>query len=454
LIDGTVRTQLPSGVVEYTSDGNVGRILGVALFALAIACAGMAFFSPRTKETTATRFSGLFFLLIGWWVLCSAVLRLDAVDRQQLPFIIGATVISLGVAYAPPTLRTLSSFNGLRDVTAVLVLVVSAVDPANSQLACREDKCGVFGSLYVGFFYTENAAAMFIVLLLPALITVASRTRLFFSLSVATLALWATGSRTSLLDLAVVCIFVLWYRRSVLERRKRTIPWFWRVVPAIAFAASLFTFLTFSGDELTGRGWIFAGIREELRGYSLLVGSGPDTMERLFQVRSVTFEAVGEHGLVPHYAVQAGLVGLVIFAIAMAVLAFDSRPWSPGQVGAFGLLLAASLQSVTEPGWMLSSRTINFAVLLLAIGLFRRDPPSAEDPHEATPADLTPGRPQFRWPLPRGERHPERSRGEGLDRDRPARHAAGSADNGSRMVPRAGDARVEDAEPGRTPVGG
>jgi hypothetical protein len=440
-------------VVEYTSDGSVGRILGVALFALATACAGMAFFSPRPHETTATAFSGLFFLLIGWWVLCSALLRLDVVDRQQLPFVVGATVITLGVAYSPPTLRTLSAFNGLRDITAFLVLVLSAIDPVNSQLDCRDDKCGVFGSLYVGFFYTENAAAMFIVLLLPALITVASRTRLLCSLSVATLALWATGSRTSLVDLAVVCIFVLWYRRSVLERRTRTIPWFWRLIPAGAFAASLFAFLTLSGDELTGRGWIFAGIREELQGYSLLVGSGPNTMERLFQVRSVTFEAVGEHGLVPHYAVQTGVVGLVIFAVAMAVLAFDARPWSPGQVAAFGLLLAASLQAVTEPGWMLSSRTINFAVLLLAIGLFRRAAPTSEDPHEASQAEGTPGRPQFWWPSPRGEGRPESSPGEGVDGDRAGQQAVGLTDDGAGAVAGTSHTRVDNTEPGQPRAG-
>jgi hypothetical protein len=382
LIDGTTRTQDSTGVVEYVSNGNVGKLLGLAVFLVATACAGVAVLAPKGRRAALHffAFTGLFYLALAWWILTSIILRRDAVDVQQTPFIMCVAVIILGVIVSPPTLRTVRSFNTIRDVSAVLTLVVSALDPIGSQMPCRADKCGIFNSLYVGFFFTENAAAMFIMLLLPTLIVVTSPRRLTLSLSVSAVALLATGSRTSLIDFAVVTIYVLWYRRSVLSGQDRRVGFIWRMVPALAFTLSCTAFLLYSGDELTGRGWIYAGIRSQLKGYALLVGSGPSTMDRLFQSRSVAFEAVGEHGLVPHILVQAGIVGLILVAAGLLALVLDPNRWSPRHIASFGLLLAASLQSVTEPGWMLSARTMNFASMLLALGLFTRESSAANTP--------------------------------------------------------------------------
>jgi hypothetical protein len=188
-------------------------------------------------------------------------------------------------------------------------------------------------------------------------------------------------------------VYVLWHRRSALSGQDRKVAFNWRIVPSIAFALSFAAFISYSGDELTGRGWIYAGIRSQLKGYALLAGSGPGTMDRLFQSRSVAFEAVGEHGLAPHILVQAGIVGLILVGAGLLALVFDPNKWSPRQIASFGLLLAASLQSVTEPGWMWSARTMNFASMLLALGLFTRES-SAAAPVLPIAADRPPAVPK------------------------------------------------------------
>jgi hypothetical protein len=372
-IDGNMRITQPSGLVVYTSHGNVGGLTGVLLFAVALTCAVYALTTSRGRVSVDTAFATLMLSLIAWWAVCSLVLRRDPLDRQQAFFIAGGTIIAAAVAVSPPTMQTLRSLNLVRDVSVVLMLLVSVTDPTGSQLLCRPDKCGIFGSLYTGFFYTENSAAQFILLMVPAAIAIRSRIRLVLSLTLSAIFILATGSRTSLLDFVIVVLFLLTYHHNILTDQVRRISRVWRSIPIATFLASMFVFLMFSGSQLTGRGTIYAGIRSQLHGYSLIVGSGPDTMVRIFEDGLLgNFEAIGEHGQVPHVLVEAGVLGVVLFGCALLSLLVDNRPWSPEQIASLALTLAAALQFVTEPGWTLDARSIDFVTMLFAIGLYRR----------------------------------------------------------------------------------
>ena len=386
LLDDSVRVILPNGGVEYQSNSNIGGVVGVILFAASVAIASVAALRDRGRVDVSVGFSTLTALMIAWWIASATLLRRDSTDTQQLPFIIGAVALMLGIYASPPTFRTLHTMNTVRDVSCIFMLLSSFIDPLNSQLACRADKCGIFGSLFTGFFYTENSAAQFVLLLVPATITLQSRARVIFSSMLAAVFLLATGSRTSLLTLLAICLYVLAHRRAMTAAGTHRIWLLWRLLPLAALAVSTFQFLVLSGSELTGRGAIYAGIRAQLHGYALLVGSGPDTMQRIFRDGLLRhFQAFGEHGEAPHLLVQAGIPALVLFGLGLATLVTNKRPWSREQVGGFGLILAASLQFVTEPGWTLSARSLNFVLMLLAVGLFWRGVPRRSTPDRPRP---------------------------------------------------------------------
>jgi hypothetical protein len=352
----------------------VGGIVGVLLFWVAVAIAAAVVLRPAMTRRLIDSSSAFLLVLVAWWVLCVCLLRRDAGDELQVPFTLGIAVIVIALLRRPPTLQVLSSFNYIRDVAAALMLLASFIDPSGSQLSCRSDKCGIFGSLFLGFFFSENSAAQFILLLVPAAITIRSRGRLWLSLVLAATFLLATGSRTSLYDFAIVVGYVLLYRRYVLRGIAHSVWWVWKVVPLGFFVASLVAFLTLSGSALTGRGAIYAGIRAQIKDSRILTGSGPTTMRNIFDDGYLGhFQAFGEHGQAPHLFVQSGIVGLALFGMFVLSFVFGCREWGPAKIAGFGMLLGASLQFITEPGWTLNARTLNLVTMLLALGLFISD---------------------------------------------------------------------------------
>jgi hypothetical protein len=372
VVDGVQREVLRNGAVEYVANGNVGGLVGVALFGGAVLCAAVGVVQSGFRLRVSSPFTACMFVLVCWWVFCAVVLRRDPVDVEQSLFIVGIGIVACGVCMDPPKVSTLRILDILRTVAIVLMFAVWFVDPSGSYLPCRPDKCGVFGSLYVGFVYTENAAAQLIILLLPCAIVLRRESSFWASIGSVLLFISATGSRTSLINLAVMLTFVVWHRYRLARSNTGIVRvrWTWRAIPTATLATSMFVFMSYSGSQLTGRGSIYAGVRQQLTADTLLIGSGPDTMRKIFSAGLLRhFQAIGEHGQAPHVLVQAGVIGFTLFSVALLLLLFGRFEWAVVQVAGFGLLLTASLQFVTEPGWTFYPRSLQMATMLLAMGL-------------------------------------------------------------------------------------
>jgi len=86
---------------------------------------------------------------------------------------------------------------------------------------------------------------------------------------------------------------------------------------------------------------------------------------------------VGEHGQAAHLLVNAGVVGLALFALALVSL-IAQKHWTPTRTVALGFLLAASAEFLTEPGWGLNTRTFDFVAIMFAIGSFVNQVPQPQ----------------------------------------------------------------------------
>lgn len=374
VVDGAIQRTDSTGQRYLISSGEAGRTIGSALVVAAVLCAAAAIMSNRRTIRVDSWYSRWMLALIAWWLACTLVLRLDWPTGRVWYESLAAALLAVAVVASPPTRRTLLNLAHLLNFTVASLLAYGLANPAQ-QLPCRPDKCGIFGSLFTGYLFQENAAAMLVVLLLPVAWVVPSRLYLAVTLVGSGVFVAATGSRTSLLTYVVAAGVVIMLRWSQTRGDVDTVQvsrW-WRVIPLGSFLVSLYVFLFVSASALTDRGAIYAGIRERLHGWAQIAGSGPGTVDSL----RLGFRPSGEHGQVAHLLVYAGVPAGILFGAALAAFMLG-RTWTMLQVSGFGLMLVASTQFVTEVPLPLEPRSMPFAILVLSVGLLmgthRRQP--------------------------------------------------------------------------------
>lgn len=379
LMDGTIQRESLDGRRYLESAGTSGRLLAASVLLLAVAVAAIAIVQGVLKliqhkgPVYRSGYSLLIVVLILWWSLCMVLVREEALDLQSIFEIVAAIVIVIAAIMSPPTLKTVMSLVHLMNVFALASLAYAFTNPAQ-QLVCRVDKCGIFNTLFTGFFYQENGAARVIVLLVPAAAVIRSRLYLLVTLAIATVYVAATGSRTSLLTLAIAILVVLVVRRRVLGKSAATtIPWPLRFAPLGALAVSFYLLYEADNRAFTGRGEIYAGIRNQLQGTAFFFGSGSDTVAGLRLAYNAL--AFGEHGQAPHLMVRAGIVGVILFALAMLAIARQKK-WTATQAVGFSFLFIAATQFATEPAWELELRTMSCVLMILTAGLLARTTPA------------------------------------------------------------------------------
>lgn len=385
VVDGTMQRTDKTGERYLVSGGTVGQTLGAAMVLAAVVCAVIAIASARGSTSVGSWYSRWMLAAVAWWIACALVLRLEWASLRNWYECAAAVLIAIAAIKAPPTRKTLLTLTHLLNFTVISLLAYGFANPGQ-QLPCRADKCGIFDSLFTGYLFQENSAARLVVLLIPVAWVVPSRAYLAFTLAGSGVFVFATGSRTSELTYLVAVAAVLWLRWVHRDGEPDSVRVYWvlRIAPLAFLLGSLYAFLFATGSSLTDRGAIYAGIRERLTGWSLLVGSGPDTVENL----RLGFRPSGEHGQVPHLLAQAGVPMVILFGAALAALLIGSR-WSTLQATAFGLLLVTSTQFITEPPVVLEVRSMPFALLLLTVGLFiPRE--SAPDPATASTSSARP----------------------------------------------------------------
>ena len=383
LIDGTYQRTDYQGHRYLESAGTTGRLIAAAVLVLAVGAALLAIWqaivkmaADRDRPAYRSGYTVLMLLLVIWWSFAT-IMRGEVHDGQSAFEVVAAIIIMLGVLAAPPTIKTLQRLTHVLNAFAAASLAYAYYNPLQ-QLPCRIDKCGIFGNMFTGFFYQENGAARVVVLLIPVACAITSRWYLLLTLSIATVYVAATGSRTSLASLAIAIVIVFVVRRRMMGKSVKTdIPWPLRLAPLAALAASAYLMYTDDPHALTGRGEIYAGIRAQLHGEGMILGSGSDTVSHLILAYNAL--AFGEHGQVPHLAVRAGAIGIALFTLAM-IAVFRKKQWTPLQAAGFSLLFVAATQFATEPAWELELRTMSCTLMILTAGLLARtdSPPAPE----------------------------------------------------------------------------
>jgi len=368
VLDGSIRYRDKSGQIYWVTSGNKGGVIAILLMACAAVCAIVGAYKNFRGSRRLGLFAGLMIALIVWWLLATHI-RGERNTLQLLAPDLAVFAVMIGVVMSPPTWRTVASLARLLNFTVVTCLAYSFLYPSLGQLPCRQDKCGIFGSYFTGFLAQENAAGKLVVSLVPAAVAIKSTRRMVASLGLAGIFVAATASRTALAAFVVGAAFVIYLRRKDLSESIH-VPVAWRSIPIVAIAVSLYLFLTVGDQALTGRGAIYSGIRDQLHGDALIFGSGADTMLRVAEIGGTAGVVVGgEHGQAPHLLARAGVLGLVLFALAAASLV-AYRQWTPTRAVALGFVLVASAQAFTEPGWLLDSRDFDIVTMLFAIGVF------------------------------------------------------------------------------------
>lgn len=361
VLDGLRIVYDSNGRPTVVADSSLNTAYSLACFGLAVGLSLICLFRT-TRVRSPVPFVVFIQALIAWWSLMSVVVpRGTGISRF---LVLGALPLALGITSSPPNRSSLRILTLILDVFGICNIIFSMLYPSLAQVPCRDDKCGIFGTMYSGFFIQENIAPGIMAFFLPAAIVSRSNRRCAVSLTIGALTALSSGSRTGLLSVAVsiLCVVIIRYR---LQRSKKnfTIPRLFWYAPLFASVLSVLVFLYAQPESLTGRGVVFEAIRNALSGPSVLYGTAWDVVPRM-----TDGYLTGEHGQMPHILARAGVVGGILWMAAVFSLPRERRIDEPRSV-AVAILMAASVGMITEPRFELDPRSVGFTALLLVVGL-------------------------------------------------------------------------------------
>lgn len=360
VVDGSVQLQDSTGRTFVAEGGSTGSTAALLLLLFSASCAVMGILSGRLGRLLGTRFTVAMGLCLAWWLVGSVLWRRGDMPVQEFLTVPLGILVALGCVCSPPDRSALVALNLLRDVAAGSAIVFSLVVPSLGTLPCRVEKCGVFGSMWTGFFHHENAAASAVLILLPLVVIYRTRKRQLFSVVLVALLVLGSGSRTAILTLLVASAFIVIYPRWQRAGLPRWATW----SPLLAYLVSTLFYLDLIPVDLTGRDWVYGAIDDAMVGYAAVFGAGSPAL-----AQGTGGWVVGEHGQAPHVLLQLGWVGFGIFLFALGALPrFTGSVRFTHLVGAAAVIIPAS-RFVTEPSLMFSTRTMEFVSLCLAMGL-------------------------------------------------------------------------------------
>lgn len=379
LVDGAHLVYDSLGRASILVEGKANTAFGVGLFAAAVGASAIAaWVARRSRHGSAASF--LLQILVLWWAVLSVLIpRKEGLGAADL-VIVGAIPLVIGMVTAPPTLTTARRINLVRDVFATAQFVYPFLSPQTASLPCREDKCGIFGGMHTGFYTQENSGIAAISLLLPLAAT-SSPKRLAYSSIVAILVALASGSRTGLVSVLLATLLAVYIRHRFLHgARQARLPLVLLLAPAVATGISLALFLFADPTALTGRGAVYAANLNALQGPALWYGVPWNTVE----VASNGY-LISDHGQTSHIFARSGLVGFLLWALAI-LMPLRRRRYGLEETIGLAILSAGAARMLTESTFELEARSSGFLALLLVAGYL------------ATPAR---GLVRPDWPAPR-----------------------------------------------------
>jgi O-antigen ligase len=250
--------------------------------------------------------------------------------------------------------------------TFLVVVVIgcaaaAVVAPSNAFTEC-DWKCGVFATLFPGILLNENELGMLLVCCLPFVIwSFTGWARRVTALTLVMMVL-ASGSRSSMLALAVT-VLTLWVLRP--NRRGRRLRHFNAVAAGAVIAAGgvglLLPIVNQSPAFATNRGYLWQTALDRFH-LSPVIGLGWSDWPRVAAGGGVLLKGAlyGPHNEWMHILNVSGLLGIALFAVFLGRVFYVSR-----HQGAF---VASVLVAVLGSGW--TENPLSFSGILWITWLF------------------------------------------------------------------------------------
>lgn len=248
----------------------------------------------------------------------------------------------------------------------VIALTFPLVFWSISWTPCRDDKCNIAGILLNSFFQSENALSIYVLTSIVFLRNLKSARYKLVGYFLAITLSYLSGSR---FGFAAVVILVV----CILLRKDRILF----IAPILFLSLSLFFFAFGTGQDLTGRGYIFNAIRE-LWIASPIFGIGSGGPQEIFERGLVLgYVPYNEQNQMAHMLAQFGLFPTALFLMITlyVCIKFGSQPQqSTNNLKAqISLpLLAASFAFVTEAPVSFSTANPSFWILAIIFARFPR----------------------------------------------------------------------------------
>ena len=338
VVNRSYQTYDANGVALAVGTGNASQLTIVAFgvlsmaFALAVVLRGLS--AGRGSLTWAAGLGVVGFI---------AALGRDP-DRFVIDSLVGAVVL-IAAGFVPWSREVMRAYGQFAVTAATMILLYSFFTPLpDTWLPCRADKCTIAGRLLTGVFWAENGLAMYVVALTPTVAFLRSGASRIFGLVAMTTLLYLTGSRAGYVAfLGAVAAYALLRRLLVLSSDDRSqVAWttpggiFATVRPLVRIAAlapivgslaSLLVLIVLPPEGLTERGGVYAGLREIFMDQPLL-GPGLQALQTLFYQGHAPFLMGTEHGQIPYVLTRTGVIGLLLYTLAVAMLWYRTVSWA------------------------------------------------------------------------------------------------------------------------------
>lgn len=363
--DGARKVTDSSGRSVWISNGNAGPTVSLVLTGAILLCAAAVLLQKRSNsENLRMSLIPPCAFGLGVVVIIALVFRSEA-NLASYPAIVAAFVV-LAVCQ-----RRIGRVN-LRLLAATAAFVVASLliyqisGEAEATVACRDDKCGVFGDLWRSYFPQENNLGLFCATLIPLFLYLRKPVLRYLFMAGALLLIIGSGSRTALLMTAIAILAMVILKKKSTSQIRRPIVWLLVGAPLISFAVA--TLLLFSSDSnyFTNRGAINAIVWNGfLRDPTF--GPGRRILYAAYENRITgRFILQHEHGQLPYLLTNVGIVGALLFVVLVCGWVLMRAHKSSLEIT---LLAIISVGSVTEPIWEISVSTAYFWSFALWLAL-------------------------------------------------------------------------------------
>ncbi|HSP60067.1 MAG TPA: O-antigen ligase family protein [Ornithinimicrobium sp.] len=361
VVDRATTVRDATGTVHFVSDGRAAQLvqLGAGVLAAAVAT------HLLVRSLRAGTFQVTSWSLLAFFVLLAEVVR----GRSEPSTLVygGLTLlVLLAAGVVRLDARAVGRVGTVAGLTALSAVLFAVLDPVRGWAACRADKCTPAGGLLRGYFPQENVLGMFLAALLPAVAFIDRPLWRRTSLALVVAAILLTGSRTAV----AVTVLALWsyavVRRRATRSRHGDAAKVVGALPLLTFVVSGVLVFSLPDMALTGRGLIFRVVREAWLDQPLL-GPGREALYDAYYSSMANWYLAHEHGQGAYVLGQAGVVGVLLFLLALGGIL--RACWRSGGPVPVVFATAPALGFLTEPIWEVSLLSPYVLTLFLTVVL-------------------------------------------------------------------------------------